>query len=275
MEAVVEIIGPSGDSVTIAGEDSGAEGIHLLTEVEGLFDPEIEAVTKASANRPGTRFISHRVLERNLVFKVLIENDEQESWRERDVRWRRLWRFDEYTTVRVTVDGESRDLRARLSEIEVDTTHDPHTNEATEVIMTAVADDPFWYGEPFEYRGELAGSQLMEVPLVNPTGNRVYPVWALEGGTSWTIPQFGGRPSINLPALTDDEDIRVDTDPAARQLVSGNGSLVWARMNGVRFSGYIPAFETVEEWTIKNKSSTPKKFMLRLERPYDRPWGGV
>ena len=278
MEAVVRVFGYAGGSVTIAGEGAGTDGVWLLSEVEGFYDPEVEAVTKPLASRPGTRFLSHRVVERTVVFKVLIEDGEREGWRTRDARWRRLWSWDEYSTIAVTVGGRTRRLKARLSEIEVDTTYDPHTNSATEVVMTVVADDPFWYGASFEKEVRVAGETTFTVPYANPTENRVYPVFVLEGGASWTLPAFHsprGAKEYRLPALEEDEDVRVSTDPGARQLVSVNDTPVWARMNGVRFDGYIPPFTGSLSVTLSHDSPMIKTARIVLERPFDRPWGEV
>lgn len=281
METVVEIIGVNGDSVVLAGENTGVDGIWLDSEVEGLYDPEISTVTKSPANRPGSRFISHRVLERTLIFRVTVENGEGpgNTWRERDTRWRRLWAYDRYATVRVTTDEGSRELKARLTEIEVDTTYDPHVNQATTVVMTVVADDPFWYAPDEVHEVVVNGSATIRVPYANPTGNPVFPVWVLEAPGQWTVPDFSPEEPTkmvqlpNLPAAS--SHLVVDSDPAARQLAAADNTPVWNRMNGVRFRNPIEPWTWEMEFPISVVSNAPRSAQLRLKRPYNRPWGGA
>lgn len=282
METVVEIIGVNGDSVVIAGEDTGEEGIWLRTDISGLYDPEIQSVTKPLANRSGTRFLSHRILERTLIFSVDIAHDEGagNSWRERDSRWRRLWSYNEYTRIRVTTDEGARTLRARLEEIEVDTRFDPHVNKVNSVLMTVKADDPFWYAPEAVYNVTVNGSASIRVPYANPTSNPVFPVWVLEAPGDWTIPDYDtSGPSIDtkavpLPRLF--SHTVVDTDSAARQLADTDNTPVWARMNGVRFRNFLAPWtgEVVFQISLAN-SSGPKDAQLRLKRPFNRPWGDV
>lgn len=281
METVVEVIGVNGDTVVLAGENTGVDGVWLDTEVEGFYDPEISTVTKSPANRAGTRFISHRVLERTVIFKVTIANDEGpgNTWRERDTRWRRLWAYDRYSTIRVTTDEGSRDLKVRLSEIKVDTYHDPHVNSATSAVMTVVADDPFWYAPDEVYNVTVNGSATIRVPYANPTGNPVFPVWVLEAPGQWTIPDYSAEEPgkmvqlPNLPSAT--SHLVVDSDPAARQLAAADNTPVWARMNGVRFRNPIEPWTWEVSFNLSVVSDAPRSAQLRLKRPFDRPWGGV
>ena len=278
METVVEIEGVNGDLVVIAGEYAGVEGIWLMSEVEGMYDPEIQAQTRTVANRPGTSFVSHRILERTLIFKVQIEHGEGpgNTWRERDARWRRLWAYDRYTSVRVVTDEGSRVLKARLSEIEVDTTFDPHVNPATEVVMTVVADDPFWYAPDDIFDVTVSKTANLTVLEANPTDNLIFPVWVLEAPATWTVPDWSPEEptkKITLPALLAGGHTVVDTDPGARQLSSVLQDPIWARMNGVRFRNGIPAYTNKLTFTLSHDSSTPKQAQLRLKRPFSRPWG--
>lgn len=277
VEASITVVGVNKDTVTIAGPNAGAQGIWLASEMEGFYDPEIKTVTKAPGNRPGTRFVSHRILERTLIFNVTVLNDDNGSWSARDSRWRKLWAYDNYTQIKVQVPGgRVRTLQARLEEIKVDTKYDPHVNAATDIQMTVVADDPFWYEEEFTSSATVPGTYTFNVASANPTSNPVFPVWVLEGGTTWTIPDFrsSGTVDITLPALASGENIVVDTDPGARQLMSESDTPVWARMNGVRFRGPLPPFKGRLLATVKS-SVSGKTAQLRLKRPFNRPWGDI
>lgn len=277
METVIEINGVNGDVLAISGDTAGADGIWLATELEGFYDPEVSVNTRAVSNRPGTQFISHRVLERTVIFKVSIENGEGpgKTWRERDARWRRLWAYDKYTSIRVVTDEGERTLKARLEEIEVDTNIDPHVQPVTDVIMTVVADDPWWYAPDETYNVIVGGTSTITPLLANPTANVIHPVWVLQGGTTWTIPDWSPEnpnKRVTLPSTSAGANLVVDTDPGARQLISTGGDPVWARMNGVRFRGEIPGHTDKVSFRISSSSSS-KSAQLRLKRPFDRPWG--
>lgn len=283
METVIEVIGVNGDQMILAGEETGVDGIWLASELTGFYDPEIQAVTKRRANRPGAKFVSHRILERTVIFKVSIENGKGfgNTWRERDARWRRLWEYDDYSTIRVTTDEGTRNLAVRLQEIEVDTRFDPHVNEVTDITMTVVADDPFWYAPPLIEDVVVNKGAGIKVLRANPTGNPIFPVWVLEAPGTWKVPNYEFKKDgtlkvandITLPKLNNGEHLLVNTDPAVRQLTAANDANVWGRMNGVRFSNPIPPGTGEVEFWISTDSSTPKQAQLRLERPYIRPWG--
>lgn len=272
MDTVIEVHGFNGDYVTISGPNVGSDGIWLDSEMEGFLDPVSEAVTKSPGGRPGTRFVSSRITERTIVFRVTIANDNQQ-WESRDTRWRKLWSYSEYSRIRVYSKGSYRELSCRLDSIEVDTTYDPHFNDATTAVMSVVADDPFWYGPDLVVDGVGTGQlETIEVPSANPTGNKVYPKVVLEAPGTWSV-QIGDGDLMKFPRLRQGEDTVVDYDPGSRQLVSANNSLVWARMNGVRLRSSIPAH--TKGATFNFIGPEGKKIQLRVPRPFNRPWGDV
>lgn len=278
METVIEITGVNGDLVVLSGDNVGVDGMWLASELEGFYDPEVQVNSRAVSNRPGARYISHRVLERTVIFKVTISNDEGpgNTWRERDARWRRLWAYDRYTSIRVVTDEGERTLKARLEEIEVDTHIDPHVQSATDVVMTVVADDPWWYAPEELYSVVVNKTATIPVLLANPTANVIHPVWVLEAPGKWTIPDWSPEDQdkdMPLPHVGAGAHLVVDTDPAARQLVSAANDPVWARMNGVRFRGEIPGYTRRIDFKISVDADSPKTVQLRLKRPFDRPWG--
>src|SRR5699024_12612188 len=99
METVIEVVGSNGDRVTLAGENAGMEGIWLAEGVEGLMDPEVDIITKSSGSRPGSRLVSHRIVERTIVFNVTIENYVNDSWADRDDCWVCMWGYDTHNTI--------------------------------------------------------------------------------------------------------------------------------------------------------------------------------
>lgn len=278
METVVEITGVNGDVVVLAGEHAGMDGMVLASDMSGFYDPEVKVVTRSPANRPGTRFVSHRVLERTVVFRVDIYDDEGpgRTWRERDTRWRRLWAYNDYTRIRVVTDDGERTLKARLESIEVPTEYDPHVNSVNQVLMTVVADDPFWYAPDEIHNVTVNGSAVIPVLMANPTENAVFPVWVLEAPGKWSVPDWSkddpGR-MIPLPEFAAGSHTVVDTDPGARQLQAVNKDPVWHRMNGVRFRNFIPGYTGKVDFALKVVADGPRQAQLRLRRPFNRPWG--
>lgn len=279
MEATIDVVGPSGDTVRIAGDGAGSEGIWLLSEVEGLVDPVSEAVTKPLASRPGARLLASRLVERSLVFKVGIDNTDG-RWFERDNRWRKLWSFGGYTELVVTAEDGRRTLRCRLEEITVDTTYDPRVNGMTDVTMSVVADDPLFYAA--DEVAEVSSGGDGVVALHNATGRPVYPrfVLAVDGLADTGVPvsiEVDGQ-ALVLPA-PERSSFRwvVDTDPSSRQIMDADGYPVWQRMNGRRFTMTVPADGWVRSLRVSSEGSGEFSYTVqaRLAQAYERPWGDV
>ena len=285
MEAVVEIqkldddFNPVGHRLQIAGPMAGEDGVWLATDVEGLLDPVSEAVSKPLGNRPGSRLVSTRVVERSLVFKVTIAGSGIE-WATRDAAWKSLWDYNSYTGIFVTTEYSGcRFLKARLSEIEVDTEYDPHVNGATDVIMTVVADDPFWYSynSMDEYRLRASGSgpsvsldfDLNSLTYSGQRGN-TYPVLRFEG--VYGIPTVeltseGYSQSLKLPGVNK-ADFTLTTDPMARQI---QPDTVWRLANGVRYTTSIPTqFKTL---SIRVTGAVINNVEAVIDPPFYRAWG--
>lgn len=277
MEATMVVEGVNGDSVTLAGPDAGREGIWLATEVSGLVDPQADVVHKPAGGRPGSRFVSHRITERSLVFKVTILNNEDDAWEARDARWRKLWSYDKPSAIKVTTPRwGTRTLYAQLSEIEVDTKFDPHVQEATDVTMTVTAYDPFWYAPVYKQtvRSDSGSFSFKVKNGLNPTPNVVFPEWVIDKPGTFKFPH--GDPARKLPkvpvTLESGEEAVVNTDPGARQIVEVNGTPVWSRMNGVRFRyGFEPYTESEGPLVVDGPAGA--EVQLRIQRPFNRPWG--
>ena len=285
MESVVEIqkldenFRPVGHRLQIAGPEAGAEGVWLATEVEGMLDPVSEAVSKPLGNRPGSRLVSTRVVERTLVFRVTIAGTGLE-WASRDAAWKSLWDYNEYTGIFVTTEYSGcRFLKARLAEIEVDTTYDPHLNGATDVLMTVVADDPFWYpynsidttrlhAEGSGVYAELdfdlnnlvySGQKASTYPVLNFT--------SVSGAPKVTFRTKGWEQTLKLPYVRNQSFV-LSTDPMARQL---QPDTVWRQANGVRYTTSIPKDFT--DLKIIVSDANFGKVEAVIQPPFYRAWG--
>lgn len=300
MQTVVELEGVNGEFFTLAGPNAGDKGIFLATGLDGIFDPPVKTVWEEPASLPGARFLSHRILRRDITLGVHILNDAGAgSWKRRDSDWRKAWSYEADCKLWVTTEDGRRFLSVRMGEqprISMDT--DPNERELTTAIYTLIAGDPFWYGEqevhefvleddlsnvPLIVNGELnpaAHTHVFRVPELNPTDQPVWPIWTVSSPSRVVLPDFSfeddelARRKVVMPTLRPGENIMVDVDPRHPQITSENGAQVWARMNGVRFRSYIPAYTYEAELPVTiAQAPAGAAVQLRLIRPWSRPWG--
>ena len=213
MQTVVELEGVNGEWFTLAGPNAGDKGVHLAKGVKGMFyDPPVKVVDETPGNYPGSRYLNHRVLRRDIVFGVEILNDPgANSWLSRDSEWRKAWSFERDCKIYVTTDSGTRYLKVRLLESpEVDMETDPNGNVINRTIMTCVAYDPFWYEDdviyeaetqtdttfdpnplPWPWPREALPTETLEITVdpedgkggLNPTDQPIWPKWIVPGST--------------------------------------------------------------------------------------------
>ncbi len=209
-DTVVVLEGVNGVRFTIAGPNAGDKGVFLGTGLREFFDPPVKVVSEEPGNYPGSRYLNHRILRRDLVFAVEILDDPSKnlSWLSRDSEWRKAWSFEADCKLFVTTpESGTRYLKVRLLESpQVDTTTDPRMHTINRVSMVCVAYDPFWWGEdeihtavtqtdtsfdpnalqlPWPWpQNELPKETLfIDVPKVNPTDQIIWPKWSVPGST--------------------------------------------------------------------------------------------
>lgn len=230
MQTVVELEGVNGEWFTLAGPQAGDRGVYLATGVTGLYDPPVKAVYEEPGNYPGARYLSHRILRRDLVFAVYILNDGSSgSWISRDSQWRKAWAFDKDAFLHVTTEESgTRKLKVRLFEsIEVDTTTDPNGNSVNVAKMVVVAGDPFWYEDDVVYTAITAEDTSFDpnplpwpwpqpdLPVetltievdpsdgkggLNPTDQYIFPKWTVPGSAyAPAEPYVPGLPWLGAP----------------------------------------------------------------------------
>ncbi|BCP36359.1 hypothetical protein MINTMi198_17290 [Mycobacterium intracellulare M.i.198] len=146
-DTVVELEGVNGEWFTIAGPNAGDRGMYLGTGVKGLFDPPVKTVYEEPGNFPGARFLSYRILRRDITLAILILADRDDPWSGRDSALRKALAFNRDAYIHVTTpESGHRKLKVRLgSAPEVDLDTDPHLGLVLDVKMTLVAADPFWW----------------------------------------------------------------------------------------------------------------------------------
>ena len=205
---------------------TGDKGVYLATDVKGAFyDPPVKAVYEEPGNYPGSRYLNHRILRRDIIFGVEILNDAASggnSWLSRDAQWRKAWAYDRDCTLYVTTASGTRYLKLRLLESPtVDMFYDPNSNEVNQTVMTCVASDPFWYSDDVVYtattqtnttfdpnvyrwpwkQDELPKENLViNVPVCNPTDQYIFPKWTVPGSTfAPAEPYIPGLPWLGAP----------------------------------------------------------------------------
>lgn len=203
---VVTLTGVDGTVFTLAGANEGDKGVYLATGLTGIFEPPVKAVYEEPGNYPGARYLTHRVLRRDIVLGVWILHDTGggNSWLSRDAGWRKAWAFDKDCTLAVTTDESgTRKLKVRLAESpEITTETDPRGNTVNLAKMVLVALDPFWYSDDavytattttnttfnplsnvFPWQKSLLPNENLSitVPVCNPTDQYIFPVWTVPG----------------------------------------------------------------------------------------------
>lgn len=259
----------------IAGENEGNLHVHLASELTGLADPVVEANTKSPGGRPGQRLLSTRFAQRSIVFRVTILGDPENIY-ERESAWRSSWSYTGYTEMKYTVGGHTRVIRLRLEEYELDMTFDPAVQGAVDVVMSVVADDPFWYDEK-ELSFVSVPKDGLERKAVGDHGP-VFPALMFSGnegnqaGLSLRVKTMHGSLehswSYPTPNLEPDAFYTVDFDPGARQWQSEKDPNVWNRMNGVRYE----LEGTDDADSVSVSVSNPVGVRACVAVPYLRPW---
>lgn len=217
-KTVVELEGVNGEWFTLAGPGAGDRGVYLGTGVTGLYDPPVKPVYEEPGNHPGSRYLNHRILRRDIVFGVEIIEENGESWLSRESEWRKAWAFDKDCKLHITTEESgTRTLKVRLGE-SPDTSWeiDPNGLSINRTGMVAIAGDPFWYEDDVVYSATTVAdtrfdpgpywanpdwNQLPKEELyievspeqrrggLNPTDQPIFPKWTVPGSQE-PIPEF-------------------------------------------------------------------------------------
>ena len=291
-ETQVKLVGVNGDEFIIAGPGAGDKGVYLGTGLEGSFyEPPVKVVYEEPANLPGARYLTHRILRRDIVFGVEILNDKDGPWLRRDSQWRKQFRYHRDSKLVVTTpESGTRTLTMKLgAQPEISMHTDPRGKSVNRAVMTCYAGDPFWYGEDAVYTVETTTNTLgggvenltldIDEPI-NPTDQFVWPVWVGSAPAKWTIPDYSyeddeqANRRIIMPEILTGEDITIHVDPRYPHVVADNLANVQGRMNGIRFRHPVPEYEGPRTYNISvTKAPVGAQLQLRLPRPWSRPWG--
>jgi len=149
-DTIVELEGVNGEWFNLT---DGDRGIFLGTGVTGLYDPPVKVVYEEPGNYPGARYQNHRILRRDIVFQVLILNDQSNNWLSLDSEWRKAWAFDRDCKLYITTpESGRRYLKLRLGESpDISLETDPKLGRLNVAKMVCISGDPFWYEDDVVY----------------------------------------------------------------------------------------------------------------------------
>lgn len=220
-DTVVELEGINGEWFTLAGPLAGDRGMFLGTGVKGLFDPPVKVVYEEPGNYPGARYLSHRILRRDITLAILILDDKSDPWAGRDSELRKALAYDRDAYIHVTTpESGHRKLKVRLGDApdtEFDT--DPHMGSIVVVKLLLIAGDPFWYEDdvvyeqitkrdtrfnppalPWVFSNFPQETLTFHVTGLNPTDQYIWLKWSLPGSTEQipTMP-WPWPPGVPIP----------------------------------------------------------------------------
>lgn len=223
-DTVVELEGVNGEWFTWAGPNAGDRGQYLGTGVQGLYDPPVKVVYEEPGNYPGARYLSDRILRRDITLAVLILADRSDPWAGRDSALRQALSFKKDAYLHVTTpESGHRKLKVRLgAALDVDLDTDPHLGLCLVVKVHLIAGDPFWWEDDkvhfaktkkdtrfqptiidgiFPQFNTLPQETLkITVPVCNPTDQYIWPKWTVPGSKEqiptlpWPFP-----PGVAIP----------------------------------------------------------------------------
>ncbi|MFM8798899.1 MAG: hypothetical protein ACKODT_08075 [Fluviibacter sp.] len=289
----IEIFGCDGSYWYISGPDKPEEeGVTLNPKVTGAIDAPVKTLWLPGAF--GQEAQGYRWQRRDIIFAVQTFAQDPETWLTVDSDWRNAFDYTKETKILYTTSAGARWINVRLLEEpksyegEAEQGKSPFLICESTIVMTVAAELPFYVGETDIYEWELAagtlGNEFFQITITNDSDVPVWPRWTLTGGATWTLPDFswgsdeygraledGGR-VVELPTLTEFENVVVDSDPRKQTILSSNMANVQGRWKGNDLL-YPIAPGVSESIPIEVKGATGGA-ALRLEIPkwYTRPW---
>ncbi|WP_218014421.1 hypothetical protein [Mycolicibacterium palauense] len=275
----------------ISGHGKGDQGVELMPNLKGAIDAPVKSLWLPGAF--GQTFVDFRWERRDVVFTVNIfaDDDDPETWRTIDSKWRFAWDYVQESTIRFTTSDGYRDLKVRLLEepqaYESASWEgkDPALYAMSTVVMTVAAELPFFVGPSDFYEWEGDGSiGKTSVRLDVDCDVPVWPKWTLTDQARWRLPDFSfgnqeyargvmdsGR-TVELPFLPVDAGCVADSDPRVQTLLAANRMHLQGLWKGQDLLYPIPG-GTYSTIPVKVRDAVAG-YAMRLEIPkwYTRPW---
>lgn len=294
---LIELEGVNGDWFTISGDGAGDRGVYLGTDVEGIYDAPVKTIWNETARQTGASYGGKRNLRRDVIFGVIIDDDNGETFEENDSRWRKAWSYTRDCKLWIETENSRRHLKLRMSEQPMfKPEFDPHQSQVDRVVMTCVAGDPWWYEDdavaewvsPTDTTGGSTAAGTLP-PVSNPTDNDIWLRWRLQGNARWTIPDYSWGNNDFKRSLTDatkliltptllpaDGHGRVETNPESRrERMSTTANTQWqARWGGVDCLYPLPPYTPPTTLPVRVTGAAAGVGIQCMQpRPWSRPWG--
>ncbi|MBP2211080.1 hypothetical protein JOJ87_001424 [Rhodococcus ruber] len=301
---LIEWEGHNGEWFTLAGVGSGDRGVHLSSQISGIWDDPFNSIWNSHAFQIGADFGGIRTNQRDVVFGVHVKGTASASWRENDSEFRKSFSPLRDSKLWIETPDSRRHLNLRLSETpQFAPEIDPNKIKYGAVVYTCVAGNPRWY-EPdvtstwvsptdttaVDGSGNFTTTSSGTVAVSNPTDTTIWLKWVLQAypGAIYTLPDFSfgddrferaeidATRSIVMPPLMADEHLVVDTDEHALngQVNSSLDTQVYIRMNGVQFLYPIPPYTKTTHLPV-SVTGAPAGVGVQCvqQRPWSRPFG--
>lgn len=294
-DTLVELEDIRGNLFTLAGPGQGDRGIVLGTDVDGIYDAPVKTIHNSHAFQTGSTYGGKRNLQRDIVFGVYAHHDDgDKNWSFNDSEWRKGWSYEQDCKLWITTEDSRRYLKLRMSQHpEFKPEHDPNGTQIEKVVMTCVANDPWWYEKNDvtdlweSPTSTLNGSiNYGTVSVSNPTDVPIWLKYVVHGAAKPMLPDFSfgddryERAEIDadrklwLPKITAGDTIVYDTDEEADQATSRLKIPYWQQMNGVTFCYPIPPYTKKIQLPVgMTLAAAGMGIQVRCPRPWSRPWG--
>jgi hypothetical protein len=291
----IEVYGCDGSYWYISGPDIPDEaGVTLNPKLTGAIDAPVRTLWLAGAF--GQEAQGYRWERRDIIFAVQTFAQDPETWMTVDSEWRNAFDYVKETKIAYTTSSGTRWINVRMLEEpksyegDTDNGKSPFLTCDSTIVMTVAAELPFYMGDTDIYEWELEPGRSFadtRIRINNDCDVPVWPRWTLTGGAIWTLPDFSWRSEeysrgaedvgrmVDLPELTVNENVVVDSDPRKQTIISSNMANVQGRWKGNDLI-YPIAPGASEDIPVSVRGVTnPEGLALRLEIPkwYTRPWG--
>ena len=229
--------------------------------VDGLLDYEGDTWLQESGSGVGSLYLGSGLRARTVYLDVWFMADGASSAVD---SWKRLAKFlgDGRCVIKV-LDSEERVTGAIFEGVTFKGKYDP-TKEKQRVAarLAFKLPKPVWTTRWVTIARD-------RVIIQNPGDFPLHPQVMVSGATHWVI--HAGDKTYEMPRdIAQNAQVLVDFDPAARQVVSNEDDLVWARMNGVRLFAPVMVGES-KEFRVNYTGGNPQvrfRYVYSYRNPF-------
>jgi len=288
----IEVHGCDGSYWYISGPGIDTDaGVTLNPKLTGAIDAPVRTLWMPGAF--GQEAQGYRWERRDIIFAVQTYAQDPETWMTVDSGWRAAFDYVKETKIVYTTSAGTRWINVRMLEEpksyegETDNGKSPFLVCDSTVVMTVAAELPFYVGDTDIYEWELESgmdSGMVQIDIHNDSDVPVWPRWTLTGGAKWTLPDFSwgseeygrglediGR-TVDLPRLTEYENVVVDSDPRRQTILSSNLSNVQGRWKGNDLLYPIGPGATEKIPVVVKDVENGAALRLEVPKWYTRPW---